>query len=102
MGWVDEFESGYALAQEAARRLKELDPTNELLKYLYVPDGEETNDEIEAALKVEMKNRFWDRDRPWQGVAGAEMCAVVFGNYWSALKKEIERIEKENAIPSPS
>jgi len=98
--WSREFEDGYALATEAATRLRELNPTHELLKYRFVPEGEETSAETEEQIKIEMKDRFWNRERPWQGVAGAEVCAVVYGNYYSALLEAIKEEEaKREKVP---
>ena len=98
--WLDELEAGYALATEAARRLRELNPTHELLKYRFVPEGEETNPEIEKQVRTELKNRFWNREKPWQDVAGAEVGAVVYGNYRTALLKAIEEEEaKKEKVP---
>ncbi len=65
MGWSGECEAAEKLAYDAAEALRKVDPNHELLKYLFVSEGEKTSDETEKAIAVEMKNRFWNRDEPW-------------------------------------
>jgi len=87
MGWGRECESAEKLVYEAAEKLRAIKPNHELLKYLFVPEGEEISDETEKAIREEMKHRFWNRDEPWENKPKAMVTAVVMGNYYLALER---------------
>ncbi|MBI4088512.1 hypothetical protein HY415_00220 [Candidatus Kaiserbacteria bacterium] len=87
------------LAQDAALELRRKNPNHPLLKYWFLapedmgPDGEPKNPTKEAAIKTELKNRFWRRAQPWRKASGALVVAVVYSNYWMALRRAIRRKE---------
>lgn len=85
-GWDEEAESSIKLAYEAAEALQKTDPKHKLLEYIFVPEGQETSPEIEEAMAIKMKNRFWGREKPWQNEPGAKVVAVVMGNYASTVR----------------
>jgi len=72
------------LAVQAWNKLKEVDPTNELLKWM---ESDDISDE-------DFKNHFWDKTEPWAEKPGSMVSMVVEANYFLAIKKELK--EKYN------
>jgi hypothetical protein len=101
-GWAEEAISAEELVREAVKKLLALDPNHELLRYWILREGEETSDEIEAQIKTEMKNRFWDRSTPWEKEAGVIVITIVLTNYFVALRNAIEEITCVVKTPAPT
>jgi len=72
--------SATKLAVEAWNKLKEVDPTNELLKWM---ESDDISDE-------EFTNHFWDKEEPWKGKPGSMVSMRVEINYFLAVKKELK------------
>ena len=72
--------SATELAIEAFKKLKEVDSENELLKWMESSDvsGED------------FKNRFWDKEEPWENKPGSMVAMRVETNYFLAVKKELK------------
>lgn len=67
------------LALKAYEKLKEVDPKNELLKWL---EPEVSDDDF--------INKFWDRDFPWQDRPGSMVATLCEANYFVTVKKELK------------
>lgn len=96
-GWAEEAESAIELANDAVKRLHQIDPTNELLWFWMVPP-EGIKDPFggdENKMRLAMKDRFWGKPEPWQKQAGAIVTAVVTSNYFFAVEKEIEKLSTD-------
>jgi hypothetical protein len=96
--WAEEAESAEELASEQVKKLQELDPEHELLKFFIACPEDYTNGaldpEKEKTIQIEMKNRFWDANRgPWQQQPGAIVVTVVMSNYYLAVKKAVEGLQ---------
>jgi len=72
--------SATELAVQAWAKLKEVDPTNELLKWM---ESDDISDQ-------EFTNHFWNKEEPWQEKPGSMVSMTVETNYFLAVKKELK------------
>lgn len=72
--------SATELAVNAWKRLKEIDPQNELLKWM---ESDDISDEA-------FINKFWDKEESWKGKPGSMVSMRVETNYFLAVKKELK------------
>lgn len=72
--------SATELAIKAYQRLKEVDPENELLKWM---DSDDVSDE-------DFVKKFWDKKDPPEKFAGSMVSMRVETNYYLAVKKELK------------
>ncbi|MBU1727866.1 hypothetical protein KKA39_00970 [Patescibacteria group bacterium] len=78
--------SATMLATLAWQKLKKVDPTNELLKWM---DSEDISDE-------DFIKKFWDKEDPPENFAGSMVSMRVETNYYLTVKKELkEKFEIE-------
>jgi len=78
--------SATELAVKAYQKLKEVDPTNELLKWM---ESDDVSDE-------DFIKNFWDKKDPPENFAGSMVSMRVETNYYLAVKKELkEKFEVE-------
>lgn len=95
--WLDEAEASIYLADQAAVLLRSLNPEHELLRFRFAKESERVNGELdparEEAIRIEMKDRFWERPDPWRAQPGTVVVATVTGNYYLALKEAIKKID---------
>jgi len=92
-GWGDECEAACKLADRAARRLKDINPSHELLKYWFLSLKEDPK--TEKTLRTEMKDRFWRRPEPWADKPEMMVLAIILGNYYLTLEEAIQELTKE-------
>ncbi len=71
--------SATGLAIEAYKKLKEVDPMNELLKWM---ESDEITDE-------DFTNKFWNREDSYRNHAGSMISMIVETNYYLAVRKEL-------------
>ncbi|MDO8489906.1 MAG: hypothetical protein Q7S47_00645 [bacterium] len=103
MSDLDEAEDGRKLADRFAAELKELDPTHELLRYIYPTpeEGAETDPqkrkEDDAKAWTDCKDRFWPKElgETWQGMPGLYVSAAVWSRYWPALADAVKKLKEE-------
>jgi hypothetical protein len=72
--------SATELAIKAYQRLKQVDPKNELLKWM---ESDDITDE-------EFVKKFWDKKEPSTNFAGSMVSMRVETNYYLAVKKELK------------
>lgn len=89
---VEEFDSSQQLAYQEAQKLLKSSPKHELLKYFVMSDEDMTEDGRpdpvkHQAIRTELKDRFWNRQKRWQEEQPMLVMAVVLFNYYQALKK---------------
>ncbi len=105
-GWADEADAAQELAIGAVNRLLEIDPTNELLWFMTVPpEGvKDPFDGDEEKARIAMKDRFWNREKQWQGQPGSIVTTVVLANYFVAVEDKIRELSagKEGNLTRPS
>ena len=95
-GWDQECESAEQLAEESAHELLGLNPQHELLKYWFITEEDidsptgKVDPKKEKVNKKEMKDRFWNKNEPWEDQPGVKVTAIVTTNYYIALKEAIE------------
>lgn len=97
-GWAEECMSAEELVIDRLKELMALNPDHELIRYWVRKEDEETSPEIEDRIKTEMKDRFWNRPKPWQKEAGIIVTTIVLTNYFVALREAVEEIK---GIPKP-
>ncbi len=68
------------LAIKAYQKLKEVDPENEILKWM---DSDDISDE-------DFIKKFWDKTESSKNFAGSMVSARVETNYYLAVKKELK------------
>lgn len=94
---VDEFDSAEQLAYEEAKKLLAVNPDHELLQYFVMAAEDMAEDGTpdpakHRAIQTALKDRFWDRQRPWRDEHPMQVMAVVLGNYYRALRKANEEM----------
>lgn len=89
--WGSEAESAFELVQDAAHKLKEVDPTHELLSFWFAPEGEEFSPEAEQQRNQALYDRFWNREKPWTEVPAVQVATVVLAHYFLAIKNVLEQ-----------
>ena len=92
--WAEEEDAALQMANNAVRELLAIDPHNELLWYwLTPPEGtDDPFDGDERKCSSARKDRFWQREEPWQEAPGAIVTTIVTANYLLAVEAEIGRI----------
>ena len=85
-------EAGEELAIEEARKIRLLDPNNELIRLVvYVGD----NNQEWKKLRNEFTTRFGKEGFRCDGCRGENAVAYFWAEYWLALKAERERLEAD-------
>lgn len=80
----DELSSAIELAYDYGQRLRAVAPNHDLLKYLYVGDNPELDDEFER--------RFWDKPFFMEGEPGYRVYATLWANYVVVMKNALEHL----------
>ena len=97
--WGSDADSSVRMAVAEAIKLKALDPDHELLKYICWTPAEAaaggSTPAQDQQTRIEMKNRFWDRQEPWEKTAGVEVTTVVYSGYWQALRQAVIRAQSK-------
>ena len=102
---AQEIEDAELQVERAAHALRELDPGNELLKYHFLSAEEVAHgrDPVrEEHLRIELKDRFWNGEKPWRETPGAMVAAGVLCHYYFALKQSVHLAAASRGIEAPS
>ena len=97
-GWADEYESSVELVNEAANKLREIDPHHELLRFWFCKDEELKDGKLdpkkEKIINEEMKTRFLDNPGSYKDKPGIIVWTVVMTYYYRAILKAIEECDR--------
>ena len=72
--------SATKMALKAFEELYKADPEHELVKFF-------TSDEVSDEA---FTNRFWKREKPWEGLPGSMVTMVVETNYYLEVKEVLK------------